>query len=660
MLAAKNPIATSLAFNHLIENVRANLFGLSPDRKKNHELDDPQRVKGVLGMNTGSRDVKECNKRASLHVHGQTHGGVRGTARRCRVVCACPRHRALTLACVGVQATPALKSDIAHEPRLRDAVMRALDSQLRGEIPLVYHVAYLAQKALFVPARRDAAWEAPRVERTPPPKPRANAGAAARLEWEQRQAEYEAYIVDEWWPEFEHHALTVVMNRHTHEHCATCLKGKRGKTGCRLCAPWAHDINCTRCVELRLQRSQDEELGLEFRCRACHADGALSDLKLTEAQRAAAVVKADAQRDICYTAHVPSAAGAARRDDRILAVELRRRLVPTDGDEAPPTSQLAAEQPPAQVEGAQQPPTSEPYVDLLAAFVKRARAAALAGSPLSFTKEEMSDAEVRSTIRSFSSTGQKFCSLLARADFRALRDRLDEDCADPSADAELAQVEKRMRRLRNLLEQLAASEMTCRNGRMADFSIYIAGCTNGNAVPYDLGAGEGSKGAAMYEIKYMGKDCVDLGAAASVLVDAAKHVREYPSVAEDSGEDGRTARHFAQHVINHSHMELEAVQAAGVVLGLRSSGSSGSVLQYHSAWDLVKQAQVAGTGSISFARGEAGEGGDDADAQTEIDEEEGQVELDFDEGGPACRRPPPLQHAPPHAPLHSPPIEHTA
>ena len=95
-------------------------------------------------------------------------------------------------------------------------------------------------------------------------------------------------------------------------------------------------------------------------------------------------------------------------------------------------------------------------------------------------------------------------------------------------------------RLRSFLDQLAAPDMVCRNGRIADYNIFLAGCTKANAVPYDMGAGEASKGASMYEIKYMGKDCVELGAAASVLVDAARSVREFPSVAEDSGEDGHS------------------------------------------------------------------------------------------------------------------------
>ena len=43
-LAAKNPIAVTLVFNHTIENIRANLIGLAPDRKKNYPLDERPRT----------------------------------------------------------------------------------------------------------------------------------------------------------------------------------------------------------------------------------------------------------------------------------------------------------------------------------------------------------------------------------------------------------------------------------------------------------------------------------------------------------------------------------------------------------------------------------------------------------------------------------------
>ena len=57
-----------------------------------------------------------------------------------------------------------------------------------------------------------------------------------------------------WWPTFEHHARTVVMNKHSHEHCKSCTKTKRGKVGCRYCASWPHDVERTRCMELRMPK----------------------------------------------------------------------------------------------------------------------------------------------------------------------------------------------------------------------------------------------------------------------------------------------------------------------------------------------------------------------------------------------------------------------
>ena len=80
----------------------------------------------------------------------------------------------------------------------------------------------------------------------------------------------------------------------------------------------------------------------------------------------------------------------------------------------------------------------------------------------------------------------------------------------------------------------------------------------------------------MYSIKYMGKDSVNISAAATVLHEADKKVREHPSSADDKLTAERTSKHFCQHVINHSGMELEATQAAGLVLGVKSAPPTSS------------------------------------------------------------------------------------
>ena len=82
-----------------------------------------------------------------------------------------------------------------------------------------------------------------------------------------------------------------------------------------------------------------------------------------------------------------------------------------------------------------------------------------------------------------------------------------------------------------------------------------------------------------------------------MLIDAHKHIKEFPSGAEDSGEVERTAKHFCQRVINHASMELEAVQAAGLVLGMGSSGSS-FYIEYYSGWNMWKMARIVARGEL--------------------------------------------------------------
>lgn len=92
----------------------------------------------------------------------------------------------------------------------------------------------------------------------------------------------------------------------------------------------------------------------------------------------------------------------------------------------------------------------------------------------------------------------------------------------------------------------------------------------------------------------MGKDSVQISASATLLADAHRHIRDplTMSSAEDAGQPERNAKHFMQHVINSANMELEATQAASIVLDMPSStGSHGH--EYHCAWDAVHLAEVA-------------------------------------------------------------------
>ena len=137
--------------------------------------------------------------------------------------------------------------------------------------------------------------------------------------------------------------------------------------------------------------------------------------------------------------------------------------------------------------------------------------------------------------------------------------------------------------------------LTCRNGIIADYSLVLSGCTKGNAVPLTTGAGQGSKAACFYQIKYMSKESVEISASASMLMDAYEHNKIYLSTADDAETYDRQAKYFCQRVLNHACMELEGLQAAGIVLGHRSSGSS-DALVYYSGWDVQRLARIASAG----------------------------------------------------------------
>ncbi len=160
-----------------------------------------------------------------------------------------------------------------------------------------------------------------------------------------------------------------------------------------------------------------------------------------------------------------------------------------------------------------------------------------------------------------------------------------------------------------LLKKWTDETLVCRNGSIADYSLVLSGCTRGNAVPLTLGAGQGSKSASLYQIKYMSKNSVDIPQSASVLIDAMDHNAKYPSVAEDASTYDRIAKYFCQRVINHLAMELEGGQAAEIVMGERSSGSS-DALVYFSGWDMQRLARIAAAGhasDVNFSHEEAQE-----------------------------------------------------
>ena len=568
-LASANPIAVTMVFDHIVSCVYKHLVGLgSTDRRTSQPL--LSRMKGLFGMCVHYNFVKENNKRAAQHVHSQLHGG----------------------------ASPALLADVAHDASLLAEICRALDTQVVADLPLEYHAVGVAQKVLRSPLRRDAAYPAP---------DRATDPAA-----------------------FLHHARHVATNRHIHSHQMTCTHGLRGKTGCRMCAPWGHGQEHTSVVELtplpaagrELYAREDFCAGFDdyyaghddrgagestvqfvaFRCPECYADGVIAgehsrcraDPNYAASGNAEEVIvtnirTADATRDIAYTASPPSNPGTT--DRRVLALELRRPLLPSRLDGS-----------------------------VLAQIVSAARKRQ---TPLEFPPGTGGDSQARDTLKKIIDSNEPLGVVLKNGDLSVLAHKLTKLTQEPiEGDEDNSAAASLTRVLIKALTAVGGGGMACANSNITDLCEVFAGCTAANAAAYANGSGAAAKAAAFYQIKYMGKDTVDISASASVLIDARRNIDKYPSKATDTGEADRTAKHYTQRVLNFADMELDATSAAGICLNQNSSGSS-DTMEYFYGWDhvrvlLVLMERARGDGGVR-GRGDDSDGYDDADTDKEAD-----------------------------------------
>ena len=321
---------------------------------------------------------------------------------------------------------------------------------------------------------------------------------------------------------------------------------------------------------------------IEYRCSYCYPHNLLGKIDVTQEEREDEIRKEDNLRDLYYYAYRPTPAKAAGTDQRSLVVDIRRRLLPTKDD--------------MEYKGTK---------NELAALVAKVR-----NNEHTEWREKPID-EAIDQMELIDAPGQRLNELLQRPEFRVHRKRLDEVIQDANhvskckkrisgrlaelcerggvdkatvdalnsmplndtlcgrlrglltpEDCDYVGLERALKleagtdgrpglRLRRLLDAWGSRAFVCRNGIIADWNITIALCTAGNAVPLTLGAGSASKSTAMYSIKYMGKDSVNISAAATVLHEADKKVREHPSSADDKLTAERTSKHFCQHVINH-------------------------------------------------------------------------------------------------------------
>ena len=111
--------------------------------------------------------------------------------------------------------------------------MKALDTQVYGQLPLEHHAIATAQHVLRVAVRRDAAYPKA-VHADPESSPDAHVADPSPRTIQKLRTEVLSV------------AFSTAGNTHYHQHMATCLHGPLGKTGCRLCMPAPHGARPTK------------------------------------------------------------------------------------------------------------------------------------------------------------------------------------------------------------------------------------------------------------------------------------------------------------------------------------------------------------------------------------------------------------------------------
>ena len=170
-----------------------------------------------------------------------------------------------------------------------------------------------------------------------------------------------------------------------------------------------------------------------------------------------------------------------------------------------------------------------------------------------------------------------------------------------------------------LVARWRSHKVLCRNALLMEYNELITSLLGCNTAPIPMGCSEGAKSAMFYMIKYVTKDSVAVRESLAILVDAKKHIELYPSTAEDSGEAGRTARHFVERCVNQLQQEISDTQAAACLLGRQAHASSVD-FKNSFPWEILRHAKAL---CAKASRGEmdgvqVAEGDDDDDDATEV------------------------------------------
>ena len=105
----------------------------------------------------------------------------------------------------------------------------------------------------------------------------------------------------------------------------------------------------------------------------------------------------------------------------------------------------------------------------------------------------------------------------------------------------------------------------------------------------------------MAQGEYMSKDENDLTASAALFYFCLLHIDKYPSIAPDTGTDTRTAKHFAQRVLNSAHGKIEiGAQVAAHALLCHEDFTSSEKFWYTHIYPAIKFVRDNNSGYGAF------------------------------------------------------------
>ena len=391
------------------------------------------RRRGVFGITSAYTLVVESAQRQSLHIHSHTYTGL-----------------------------PQLLGQVAHDANARGAALEALDTHVAAHMPTEYHLLAVVVRHIGEGKRRDSAHD------SPSPADKNN---------------------------FWHHVYMTVSSKNDHSHTSSCVKYRRGVTGCRYAKPSAHCNSGTRCFELHQNEAIDRNTGIDtLRCPYCYCRSGRS------------VEEEDELRRINFNCGAPRPLQDREQcgvDRRCICVELGR-------------------------------PSILPWTvfsDEIASLIEKA---ILKGEPITFPETNEGNARLRHVTEVVCRVDSPMRRLLARANLiealRNLTSQQGKSCPLPVQTV-------RLQPLRRIFHSWSHPTMLCRNGNVADFNKTLTACLGSNVVPLQLGAGAGATHTACYQSPYMTKQgCLIVGAA-SLVAQAAKYCEE--STASDSATSER-------------------------------------------------------------------------------------------------------------------------